>query len=252
MMDVLWIILWVVIYILLGLLSLLLLFVLIIFLLSVIPVKYSAKINTYEKINFYFQAKYFFRLLRFIYVYKDGVGKSVFFVAGIRIVEKKAINKQNKPKKAKSSAEESADFEKTLEEKIAKKIKKPNATSPRNLYAVLTDSQGKTIIKLVLVTIRKILRVFRPKYFNVSGVVGFPDPSNTGMFFGAYEAVAGMFKFRNNVQLWGDFNTDTTIVNIKGKTGGSVSIFRLTLPIAGLLLKKPIRSLIREALRKDD
>jgi hypothetical protein len=82
--------------------------------------------------------------------------------------------------------------------------------------------------------------------------VGFTAPSDTGLFFGAYEALAGMFNCRKNIRLSGEFNTDKTIFRINGETGGSVSLFRLTLPIAQLLLKKPIRSLIREALRKDD
>jgi hypothetical protein len=245
-----------ILWILVIIFGIILFFLLSIFVVSVIPVKYTGKINTNGKINFYFEAKYFFRFLRFVYVYKEGAGRAAFFVAGIRTGAKKQVSKQ---KVAKTIAKKTVQIKKTATETKAKSAKK-QACRPeekptsylKNLYAVLTDSQGKTIIKLVLVTIKKILLVLRPKYFDISGVVGFSDPSQTGMFFGAYEAVAGIFRIRDNVRLWGDFNTETTVIKTRGEVRGSVSIFRLMLPVASLVLKKPVRKLIKDVLRKDD
>jgi hypothetical protein len=233
------------------LLAIVLFFLLFIFVLTLIPIKYSAKVNKNEKMNFCFQIKYFFRLIRFVYAFKDGESKSALYIFGIRIRTKDAPKPQKVAKTAKAAAAKTVEIKKTVVKAKAKKVKKEKTSYIRNFFAVLTDSQGKTIIKLVLATIRKILRMFKPKYLDVSGVVGFSDPCNTGLFVGAYEALAAGCGFRDKVRLEGKFDTDETFIQIKGEVRGSVSIFRLVLPVIGLILKKPVRELLRDIRTKN-
>jgi hypothetical protein len=121
-----------------------------------------------------------------------------------------------------------------------------------NTREVLTESQGKIIIKHALTMLKKIFVVLRPKFFEISGVIGFSCPFNTAMFFGAYETLAGMFRFKNNIRLVGDFNSDDTVIRLNADIRGRVSGLRLTLPVIWFITRKPVFSLIKKMWRKDD
>jgi hypothetical protein len=107
-------------------------------------------------------------------------------------------------------------------------------------------------MKLGIEALRRIGRVIWPRHLFVSGEVGFADPAATGVFMGAFEALAGAFRLRHRICLSGDFTAESTVVRLKADARGSLSIARLSIPIIWLLLQKPIRAVIRDVLRKGD
>ncbi|MCL1842822.1 MAG: hypothetical protein FWF79_03335 [Defluviitaleaceae bacterium] len=258
-MNVLVSILWVILWIIAGLVGLLLFFILLAVVLIAIPVKYSVDASTGEKTSVLVRASYLFNFVRFTYENNDGTGKNELRIAGFRIKEKK--EKKDSAQGRKDSAQESGRAEKTQKSPKAQKTKahkKPKTPPPKKeisfnklskSYAVLTDSQGKTMIKLTFIAFKKILRVMLPKHVEIWGVVGFSSPATTGIFMGAYEALAGMSGLRSKIRLAGDFNSDSTTIRLNAKVKGSVSVFRMTLPFIWLATRKPVRKLIRNALK---
>lgn len=195
-----------------------------------VPVKYSVDS---ENTNVTVRVTYLLRLVRCTFEYREGTAKTDLRVLFFEIGKKKSKKKQKKQPVMKG------DYKKP--EKEPPKIKQ---VLPKKPAKSLTYAQGKTIIKLVVPVIKKILRRIKPKYIDISGTIGFPCPADTGLFFAAYESVAGIMGLRNKIRLAGEFNTDITIVKISAKIRGKINMLRITLPMLGLLLKKPIRKLI--------
>jgi len=108
----------------------------------------------------------------------------------------------------------------------------------------LTYPHRKTIINLGVSALKKLLKVAKPKKFEISGVVGFDDPSHTGLFIGAYEAIAGALMVRQNVRLAGDFSAEGIVFKIDAFAKGRANMARLAWPVLWFALQKPVRGLI--------
>ncbi|MCL2388167.1 MAG: hypothetical protein FWC89_11570 [Defluviitaleaceae bacterium] len=239
----------------------LILFVLtLLLIMSIIPVRYAAKgiIDTCGDNRVSLHVNYLFRLVRIMAVYRDGfakVGVRVGFVS-VPVFD----SRKSDPFKSSSaavarkrlSASLTSERSKKIKQKMTKKTIKKEGKFFKNFtnyYAVLTDAQGITIIKLALATIKKVFNVLRPKKADISGVVGFADPSSTGLFIGAYEALVAMFGFGETIRLAGKFDADTTVVQLKGNMSGRFTFFRLGIPLLWFASRKPIRTMILEAIR---
>jgi hypothetical protein len=203
-----------------------------------VPIKYIVVADVAEKTNVYVRVSWFFRAVRFIYENNDGIEKSEFRVFFFRIGKRK---KKPRPQK-KSSSKTISPAPQKIEEKFTKE-------SPSKFLHVLTDSNVKTIIKPIMATAKKILRLMMPKYLDISGTVGLPCPFETGLLFGTYETLAGIFGIRNKVRFAGEFNTDVFVFNMKAKVRGKASVLRMAVPVIGLVMQKPVRIFIKEAFK---
>ena len=117
---------------------------------------------------------------------------------------------------------------------------------------VLNYPNRRAVTALVLGAVKKIFKRLKPKHLDIFGTIGFADPSQTGTFLGVYECAASLLKIRNNVRLGGNFETDTTAMDLQAHVKGSINTMRILLPILGLWLKKPIRILVKDLRRKGD
>ena len=248
-----------------------------------IPVRYNVKANTGagREHTAFVKASYLFRLVRGRYIYENGEGKLEAYIAwfdlGKRLnapkVEKpeedpghqEAYTPENskilamiekyvepdssaKPDEAEEAPPVTPGSKPKFSDKI-KSIKEKYAELKRKKDAVLTYPNRKIIMELTWRMVKKIFKVLKPKHFNIYGTVGFEDPSKTGMFIGLYEVFAELLKIRKNVRIGGNFDTPTTAIALYIDVKGSINIARMTLPIIGLLIKKPIRTLIKDLLK---
>lgn len=227
-MIVLWIILW----ILAAILGLILLIVA----LSAVPVKYVVNAKQAGKTEFSVRASWLFRFLRVEY---SNFGQEEKFFVKILFFNVYSLKKKQKPPRP-----DRKKVRKKARKKTAPEKKEPEVLA--KAQDVLTYGQLKTIIKLALGTAKKIAKRLRPKKFEVTGIIGFSCPYQTGMFFAAYETVAGIFPLRKNIDLTGEFNTDETVIRLDADIRGKINIFRITVPVVALLLKKPVRNLIKK------
>ncbi|MCL2840001.1 MAG: hypothetical protein FWE05_04430 [Defluviitaleaceae bacterium] len=258
-MTVLLIILQIIMWILVGIIGLILILVLLVLFLCAMPIRYKVNGNIGGSADVSAKVSYLLRLVTFSYEYHDGKGISILRIAGIRWrkkkkkpkLKKKEVLKQEvsqvsnpKRKPEPSNSNIKPDIKEEKPEGILQKIK----NIINKIKTVLTYPQGKTIIKLVYVALRKLGKLIWPKYLRISGEVGFADPSQTGLFVGAYEGIAGALGLRHAICLTGDFTAESTVVCLDIAARGSTSILRLSIPIIWLLLKKPIRTLIKDLL----
>jgi len=116
----------------------------------------------------------------------------------------------------------------------------------KQVKAVLTYPDLKTIIGLAFQCLHKFVKALKPKRLDISGVVGFDDPAATGWFMGAYEAATGVTGLRPYIRLLGSYHEKALRLDIV--TYGRFRLGRLFTPFIWLYLKKPIRNLIHNHL----
>ena len=262
---------------------LLVVFVLVLSLLLLsIPIRYKINVKTGPAgPAAHIKAGYLLKLVRGEYVYEKGKGEMKAYVGWFR------LNKKAAPKDSKTWRMVEAFMEKhvtpdgteitAVEEMKAvaeepKKTQDPETHQPKKSAKLADKLKGgtgfkdlrrmkdtvisypnrKVITGLVFKAVKKALKALKPKHFDISGTIGFADPSKTGFLLGLYETLAGLFKIRKHLRLGGNFDTDATVFDLQGDVRGSISILGMTLPILGLWLKKPIRILIKDLRRKGD
>lgn len=104
------------------------------------------------------------------------------------------------------------------------------------------------LIPLVVTLIKGLLRSLGVKKCNVNGVVGFSDPSQTGMLLGVIGMVCvylpGEVIFKGNFEK-ADFKCNGVI---EGKT----SLLRLLIPLIKFIFEKPVLKIIIDYFRKEN
>jgi len=244
-------------WILFGVLALVALpFVLLVAIFMAIPVRYKVDASTGrgDKNIVHARATYLFGLVRITYEYLNGEGTTKIRIFGIPIRKKKQQSADSKvmtPNKRKLAKE----LKKAKKVAKLKEPSKPKRTIVERLKGIKDDisrvwtyPNRNTIIDLIKKMLKKLWKILKPKKFNISGEVGFADPSQTGFLFAAYGVVAEFLNIRNNIQLSGNFDTPNTVVILDIYVKGSVSAIRILLPILNLVRKKPIRKLIKDII----
>ena len=259
-------------------LLLVLFIILLTFVLICIPIGYRVTAKTGAG-EYAAQAKfsYLLGLVRGGYAYQKGGGKLDIYIAWFNLTKKREPKAEHKPGHGEEGSqtvakllsilekvnepEEPAPKEKSkLASKQEQKQTAKEGTSFKEKYRdfktmkdkVLNYPNRKVITALVLGAVKKIIKTLKPKKIDISGIIGFADPSKTGMFIGIYESIVGMLKIRKHVRLGGNFDTEATVIDLNAYIKGRISIIRMILPIFGLWLKKPIRVLIKDLRRKGD
>lgn len=249
-MIVLWIILW----ILLGILALALLIFLIAIMLASIPIRYKITATTGDSTTAYVEASYFFRLILFIYEYRNDEDTMSLRIFGFR----KKLSDEN----GSSYPEEPIAETPITPIQEAEKSPQPKKSPPKGkeeekstfgetatiIQTALTYPHRKIIMKSCLGTLKKIIIILKPKKIDISGTVGFSDPAYTGVFIGAYESLVSMLRLRKQVRLAGDFDTPAFAARLNVFVCGSVSAIQLMIPLIKLIIQKPIRMIIKDLL----
>ncbi|MCL2286618.1 MAG: hypothetical protein FWC32_09700 [Firmicutes bacterium] len=242
-------------------------FVLLVILLA-IPMRYNVRASTVSGGEKTALAKmnYFFWLVRAVYVYEEGDSQFKAYIGWYQLgSRKKKVKKaenavlesvapsaeQSDEKEPESKAEKMPEPDRKPAGRF-KSIKDTYAKIKANINVVLTYPNRKIITELIFGTTKKLFKIVKPKHFDIYGTVGFADPAKTGMFIGLYEAITELFGIRQNVRLHGNFDTPSMAADLQVTAKGSISIARMAFPIIMLIIKKPIRTLIKDLLREED
>lgn len=118
--------------------------------------------------------------------------------------------------KLKTICEKTVDFIKTNIKKIIDKITK-GYKELKNAYLKFKSIRNKKIIlNKAIKSIKSILREFLPRELNISGVIGFDDPSTTGYFMGFIGALVG--RYGEHIDIEGDFSkSNYENISVDGK-----------------------------------
>ena len=250
--NALWAFLWFIIQILLCVIGFVLFIIVLPF--FIIPVRYKVKANLGGETSALVRVSYLFGLIGYIFEHSNGESTTQLRIAWFKPGAKAKSRKMKTPKKPDPPrASKSKIFTRNKNREPSPKSEKPKSKGIlKSAKAVLTYPNRKIIMNMVIEALRRTGRVLWPKHLNITGEVGFPDPMHTGLFIGAYEALAGAFGLRRKVCILGDFTAESMVVRLNIYARGSISVARLSIPIIWLLLKKPIRTLIKDIRRKGD
>ena len=241
-------------WILFGLLALVALpLVLLIVIFLAIPVRYKVDATTGrgDENTAFVRVTYLFGLVRATYEYLNSNGTLKIRIFGIPVRRKKR-QLPDAEKKTPDTPEtvKAQKTEKARADKPKRPIKERFANIKDNVTKVWTYPNRKKIVTLTLKMLKRLWKIIKPKKLNIFGEVGFADPSQTGFLFAAYGVAQGFLNIRKYVQLSGNFDTPHTVVQLDIYAKGSISVARMILPILNWVRKKPIRKLIKDAIKK--
>lgn len=164
------------------------------------------------------EIRWIFGLFRIIIFKYENKLEMKVIICGLNIYNKKLIKENNIKKQKKSS-----------KHKKSKKESKPK----RNM--------GKDLIMELFKYIKDIINIVKPKYFRISGVYGFEDPSLTGMLLGLISIVKGTVP---SVQIYVNPVFDEENINIEADIYGDIKVCVVLYKTFKLLLKKDVRRIL--------
>ncbi|MCL1878571.1 MAG: hypothetical protein FWF80_06910 [Defluviitaleaceae bacterium] len=242
---------------------------LLVFGILIAPIKYSLNASKNGKTEVVARVSWLLKIARYTYELRDGMEKSEFYVLFFRLDKpprwwrriKRRAHRMLQGNSKGNPKENPKGNSKTTHEAKKKTPVKKSAPPPKTdetlfdqlleAYSGLTDGQGKIIMKHAVSLIGSLLKILKPRCFDVSGVIGTGCPFNTAMVLGLYESLAGMFDIRKNVRFAGDFNCDDFFIKYNADVRGKASILRITYPIVRFALHRSVREWLLK-LWKDD
>ena len=114
----------------------------------------------------------------------------------------------------------------TKKQKKSKKESKPR----RNI--------GKNLIIELFKYFKDIINIVKPKYFRISGVYGFEDPSLTGMLLGVISIIKGAVP---KAQIYVDPVFEEETINIEAEIYGDIKGCVVCYRTIKLIIKKDVR-----------
>ncbi len=164
------------------------------------------------------EARWIFGLVKVIvYKYEDEPEINII-VCGLNIYSRKLIEENNEKKEKKASK---------------KKKTKKEPKSKRNI--------GKNLLVEIFYYFKDIINIVKPKYFRISGVYGFEDPSLTGMLLGIISIIKGAVP-KAKIDVNPVFEEE--IINIEVEIYGDIKVCVICYRTIKLIIKKEVRKFL--------
>lgn len=199
------------------LLTLMLIVLSILALIIFVPFKYFMKGKIDGNIGGSIETRWLFGVVKvFVYKYEDKPEIKIV-ICGLKVFSKKLIEDNEKKEKKPDK-----------KEKPKKKSK-----SKRNF--------GKDLLLEVFKYFKDIINIVKPKYFKISGVYGFEDPSLTGMLLGIISIIEGVVP---NAQIYVEANFEEELINIEAEIYGDIKVCVICYRTLKLIVKKEVRQFL--------
>ena len=182
-----------------------------------VPFKYFLNGKIDGSIGGSAETRWLFGLIKIIvYKYEDKPEIQIV-ICGLKIFSKKII-KDNKTKEKKSDKKEKS---------------KKKSKSKRSF--------GKDLLLEFFKYFKDIINIVKPKYFKISGVYGFEDPSLTGMLLGIISIIKGAVP---KVQIYVEPNFEEEFINIEAEIYGDIKVYVICYRTLKLIIKKEVRKFL--------
>ena len=153
------------------------------------------------------QIRWLFGLIRIIICESEDKPEMEIIICGLNIYNKKFIKENN-----------------------VKKNKKNDSNSKRDI--------GMNLMIELFRYFKDILNIVKPKYFRISGVYGFEDPSLTGMLLGVTSIIKGAVP---SAQIYVNPDFEEENINIEAEIYGDIKVCVIGYRTLKLIIKKDIR-----------
>ncbi|BCZ45286.1 membrane protein [Clostridium gelidum] len=155
------------------------------------------------------EIRWLFGLIRIIIYKSEDKPEMKIIICGLNIYNKKFI-KENNVKKNKN--------------------KKNESNSKRDI--------GMNLMIELFRYFKDILNIVKPKYFKISGVYGFEDPSLTGMLLGVISIIKGAVP---SAQIYVNPDFEKENINIEAEIYGDIKVCVIGYRTLKLIIKKDVR-----------
>lgn len=132
-------------------------------------------------------------------------------------------------------------FSKELIEDNERKEKKPDKKEKSKKKSKSKRSFGKDLILEFFKYFKDIINIVKPKYFKISGVYGFEDPSLTGMLLGLISIIKGAVP---KAQIYMEPDFEEEFINIEVEINGDIKVCVICYRTLKLIIKKEVRKFL--------
>lgn len=224
-----------------------------------IPIRYSIYVEQKENNDTIAKVKasYFLRFLSCYYDYHDKNTSFKIKLLGFTVLGNKQKKEKDyykgKQREGKLTQPEKIEVEEETEE--LEELEELDKTEENNIKKIFNNinfiiekvkflynySDRQEIQYLTLQLLKDLLNIAKPKYLKLEGEIGFDSPDTTGYFM----ALGSIFIFTDyNISLKGNFDRKIFVAVLDTK--GKFRIFSFLKVTIKFILKKPIRSLIKQ------
>ena len=183
-----------------------------------IPFKYFMNGKIDDIIGGHTEVRWIFGLVKVIvYKYEDEPQIKIS-ICGLNVYSRKLIEENN---------------EKKVEKASKKKRKKKEFKSKRNI--------GRNLLVEFFKYFKDIINIVKPKYFKISGVYGFEDPSLTGMLLGIISIIKGAVP---KAQIYVEPDFEEELINIDVEINGDIKACVICYRTLKLIIKKEVRKFL--------
>ena len=177
-----------------------------------IPFEYLLNGKIHDSVEGKAEIRWIFGLIKIIICKYEEKPEIKIIICGLNIYNKKLIKRINTKKNKKS-----------------KKEHKPRTNI------------GKKLIIELFKYFKDIINIIKPKYFRISGIYGFDDPSLTGMLLGLISIIKGAIP---NAQIYVKPDFEEENINIEAEICGDIKVCVIGYRTLKLLIKKEVRQIL--------
>ena len=124
--------------------------------------------------------------------------------------------------------------------KLTKKINTKKYKKSKKEHKRRTNIGKKLIIELFKY-FKDVINIVKPKYFRISGVYGFEDPSLTGMLLGLISIIKGAVP---NAEIYVEPVFEEETINIETEIYGNIKVWVICYRTLKLIIKKEVRQIL--------
>ena len=128
--------------------------------------------------------------------------------------------------------------------KLTKKIITKKHKETKKEHKPRTNIGKKLIIELFKY-FKDVINIVKPKYFRISGVYGFEDPSLTGMLLGLISIIKGaVSNAQINAQIYVEPVFEEETIKVEAEIYGNIKVWVICYRTLKLIIKKEVRQIL--------
>lgn len=190
----------------------------ILLLILLVPFEYFMKGQIDRTIGGLIETKWLFGLIKVsIYKYEDNPEVKIS-ICGLNVYIQKLIKEDDEKKEKKADKKEKSQKKSSLKRRLS-----------------------KDLLLEIFKYFKDIINIVKPKYFKISGVYGFEDPSLTGMLLGIISIIKGAVP-KARIDIEPDFEEE--FISIEAEIYGDIKVSLVCYRTLKLIIKKEVRKFL--------
>ena len=209
------------------------------------PFTYNASVAKREKTSVDVRARWFYGIIGVKYRYKNNTADNQLYFLNWKIhnADRREGHKTvHKPDEKKRKPEEPGT---KIKKTYVKKTPERPETKSNPLAELIHYPAKKELLEKTLLLSKRLFKIIKPKYFNLSGEIGFESPHHTGYLLAALGIARGLKGINIDVTP----NMEDSVFDFDLNARGYVTLLGLCIPFAAYALSRPVRRAIGKYIK---